>query len=522
MSQHESNEANEETSLLAHNHSSAQYASISGLKDKTTLLIDQIPSTGCGSTDDSLAERATTEQQQLHEAASAVIWTVFPVLLAGVSLSNIVSSVVLATNQHIASEFNALSSAAWLLTTYTLAQSASQPLYGKLSDIFGRRNCLVFCWTVFGLGCLLSGLGTQYWHVILGRAVSGVGSAGKIALTSVVVADIVPLRKVASYRAYVNLMATTARSLGGPVGGWLAGSVGWRWPFVVQFPIAILGLMLVLWKLPEPGTKAASPSGSEGEKVSGFARVDFAGAASLVATIVSGMLALDLGMKGHPLYISISMSVIFLLFLGLFVLVEKQHAKEPILPLGLICRRDVLAAYLVIALQSAGQFGLLYSIPIYFQVAMQESVSRASTRIVPVVAGNALGTVLAGRLISKFKRYKGLIALANCTGLTGFTLLLLRWHGNTNAVEALYVLLPGIGMGIIQSASFIHLAASVEHDEIAVAGTSWFLAQNIGVLVGASLSTALTSGVLKRSLQAALAGEDDAAQVCLHLFFFEV
>jgi predicted MFS family arabinose efflux permease len=308
-------------------------------------------------------------------------------------------------------------------------------------------------------------------------------------------------------------MATMARSMGGPIGGWLAGTIGWRWPFIVQFPVAVLGLILVLWKLPEP---SPSPPSNEGEKESAFSRIDFAGSASLVATIVVGMLALDLATKGCPIYIGTIMGFAFLLLLCVFYLVEKKHAKEPILPLDLVGRRDVLSAYLNIALQAAGQFGLLYSIPIYFQVAMQESVARASTRIIPVVVGNALGTVVAGRLITKSKRYKALMAFANCVGFAGFALLLLRWHGNTHPTEAFYVVLPGVGMGIIQSASFMHLAANVEHHEIAIAGTSWFLAQNVGVLVGASLDTALINAVVRKSLETALNGNPESAQVCLH------
>lgn len=496
------------------------YATITDPRKQKLLVVDDIVSTSSSSDELESSTTDSTQNQQQHEeedaAVSAVIWTVFPILLAGIALSNIISSIVLATNQHIASSFDSLSSSAWLLTTYTLAQSASQPLYGKLSDIFGRRACLVFCWTVFGTGCLLSGLGTRYWHVILGRAVSGVGSAGKIALTSVIVADIVPLRNVATYRSYVNLMATVARSMGGPIGGWLAGTVGWRWPFIVQFPIAILGLILVLLKLPEPSAKVDAPPVAEEEKPSGFARVDLMGAGSLVATIIVGMLALDLATKDYPPYIPMIMGIFFILFFCLFIVVEKSYAEEPILPLSLIGRRDVLSAYLVIALQAAAQFGLLYSIPIYFQVAMSESVSRASTRIVPVVVGNALGTVLAGRLISKSKRYKRLMAFANCIGFVGFTLLLLRWHGSTGSIEALYVLLPGVGMGIVQATSFMHLAASVDHDEIAIAGSAWFLAQNVGVLVGASLSTALINSMLRQSLERDLEGEADAAKVCSH------
>ncbi|KAL6415686.1 putative major facilitator superfamily transporter [Ilyonectria robusta] len=394
--------------------------------------------------------------------------------------------------------------------------------YGKVSDIYGRRKCLVFCWTVFGLGCLLvyvpkllvltmtltkdRGVGQTYWQIILGRAISGIGSAGKIALTSIVVADLVPLRHVAQYRAYVNLTATTARSIGGPIGGWLSGSVGWRWCFLVQFPVALIGLGLVLWKLPEPRQFQSQQLEEDGKKISNLSRIDFTGAITLVGTILTGLISLDMATKGASVLITSSLGAVFITFLVLFVLTEKHYADEPILPLDLVSKRDVLTSYLIVGFQSAGQFGLLYTIPIYFQVVGRESISSTGTRIVPVVIGNAVGTVSSGKLITKFKKYKHLTIFGNLTGLVGFLLVLLSWRGNTNWFQALFVSLPGVGMGIIQSSTFIHLAASLDHSQIAIAGTTWFLAQNIGVLVGASLSTTVINDALQSSLQTSLSG----------------
>ncbi|KAL2678794.1 hypothetical protein Neosp_009545 [[Neocosmospora] mangrovei] len=350
-------------------------------------------------------------------AASSITLVVFPILLAGIFLSNVVSSVVIATNQRIASEFNALSSAAWLLTIYTLAQSASQPLYGKLSDIYGRKVCLVFCWIVFGIGCLLVAVGQSYWHLLLGRAVSGVGSAGKIALTSIIVADVIPLPKVAQYRGYVNLTATIARSLGGPIGGWLAGSVGWRWPFLIQLPVALAGLALVLWKLPEPKEAVSEEDADSQLTGSKISRVDFAGAATLVATVLTGLLSLDFCTKHDLGLVVYSLVGAFVLSLSLFCAIEKYYAKEPILPLELVFKREVLTSYSIVCFQAAGQFGLLYTIPIYFQVVGRESIASSSSRIVPVVVGNAFGTITSQRLITKTQRYKGLTAFGNIVGL---------------------------------------------------------------------------------------------------------
>ncbi|KAJ4245523.1 hypothetical protein NW762_014032 [Fusarium torreyae] len=434
---------------------------------------------------------------------TAVVWLIFPILLAGIFLSNVVSSIVIATGQRIASEFNALSSAAWLLTVYTLAQASTQPLYGKLSDIYGRRKCLIFCWLVFGLGCLIAASGQSYWQVLAGRALSGIGSAGKIALTSIIVADLIPLHQVAHYRAYINLTATVARMLGGPIGGWLAGSVGWRWPFLAQFPLALLGLGLVLWKLPEPKHDHTQSKGISEPAESQLSRVDFLGAITLICTILTGLLSLDLATREGGSAITISLVTAFGISLVLFYLVETHWAKEPILPLGLVLKRDVLTSYLIICFQAAGQFG----------VVERESISSSSTRIVPVVFGNAAGTILSQRLITRWQRYKALTAFGNIANLTGFSLILLFWHGKVSWFQALFVALPGMGMGIVQSSTFIHLAASLDNSEIAIAGASWFLAQNIGVLIGASFSTASINYALKLSLDNLLDGVEGKEQV---------
>ncbi|KAI8663416.1 MFS domain-containing protein [Fusarium keratoplasticum] len=445
--------------------------------------------------------------------ASSITLVVFPILLAGIFLSNVVSSVVIATNQRIASEFNALSSAAWLLTIYTLAQSASQPLYGKLSDIYGRKVCLVFCWIVFGIGCLLVAVGQSYWHLLLGRAISGIGSAGKIALTSIIVADVIPLPKVAQYRGYVNLTATIARSLGGPIGGWLAGSIGWRWPFLIQLPVALAGLALVLWKLPEPKETTLEDDAEPQPAESKISRVDFAGAAMLVGTVLTGLLSLDFCTK-HGLGVAVYCLVgAFVLSLSLFCTIEKYYAKEPILPLELIFKREVLTSYSIVCFQAAGQFGLLYTIPIYFQVIGRESIASSSSRIVPVVVGNAFGTITSQRLITKTQRYKGLTAFGNIVGLVGFSLIYLRWRGGTRWFDALLVALPGTGMGVIQSTTFVHLAASLDRSEIAIAGASWFLAQNIGVLMGASISTATINYALRHGLETLLRGVESRDEI---------
>jgi nitrate/nitrite transporter NarK len=150
------------------------------------------------------------------------------VLLIGVFVSQADTSLVLATYGKISSEFNDLESGSWLLSAAMLAMCVTQPLYGKLSDIYGRKRCLQAAYVLFAAGTAGCGLGRSMGQLIAARAVQGAGGAGMVCMVSILLTDLVPLHEVAVYRSYVNIVQTIGRSCGGAVGGFLAGSIGWR------------------------------------------------------------------------------------------------------------------------------------------------------------------------------------------------------------------------------------------------------------------------------------------------------
>jgi MFS family permease len=156
-------------------------------------------------------------------------WATLSVLLLGCFIANADSSLVLATYGKVASEFHDLDSGSWLLSSYILAMSAVQPLYGKLSDIYGRKPVLLVAYAMFALGNLGAGLGRSLGEVIAWRAVQGIGGAGMGSLVAIIIVDIVPMHDVASTRSYVNIMQTSGRTCGGVIGGWLTQTLGWRW-----------------------------------------------------------------------------------------------------------------------------------------------------------------------------------------------------------------------------------------------------------------------------------------------------
>ncbi|KAK7424656.1 hypothetical protein QQZ08_008539 [Neonectria magnoliae] len=425
-------------------------------------------------------------------------------LLIGVFASSTDSSLVLATHPIIASEFGDLEDSSWLFISFMLAGAATQSLYGKLSDIYGRKPILMFCYGLFAVGCgLVSGVGQSMWQVILGRMISGSGGAGMMALASVIITDLAPLREVASWQSYLNVIATVGRSLGGPLGGLLADTIGWRWSFLGQAPIFLLAMLLCWILLPDSSSGHVRSEAQLGNRL---ARIDGLGAFLLGSGILALMLPLEIGGQkvswNHPLIFSLIGAGALLIFL--FVRVEAGWAKEPIFPLRLFNQRNVTMSFFILAAQSGAQLGMMYSVPIYFQVTQRVSSTVAGAHLFPAVIGNTVGGIASGFLIQRTGRYKGLIISSAFFSISSYSLMLFRWHGHTGWAESLYVIPGGLGTGIAQSAVFIALQAAIDPADKAPAASALYLTGTIGCVIGLAASSAITQGILRVVVQSKL------------------
>ncbi|KAH7008864.1 major facilitator superfamily domain-containing protein [Ilyonectria destructans] len=437
--------------------------------------------------------------------SNSYIARVVAALLIGVFTSSADASLVMATHPVIASEFGDLADSSWLFISFMLAGAATQSLYGKLSDIYGRKPVLIGCYGLFAIGCALVGAGQSMWQVILGRLISGSGGAGMATLAAVIITDLAPLREVASWQSYLNVIGTVGRSMGGPLGGWLADTIGWRWSFLGQAPIFVVAMFLCWILLPD----STSPNQVEDgvDLRNSLARIDGLGAFLLGSGILALMLPLEIGGQkvpwNHPLVFSLVGAGILLLFF--FVRVESGWAKEPIFPLRLFRRRNVTMSYLIIAAQSGAQLGMMYSVPIYFQVTQRVSSTVAGAHLFPAVIGNTIGGIFSGAVIQRTGRYKGLIISSALLSISSYSLMILRWKGHTGWAESLYIIPGGMGTGIAMSAVFIALQAAIDPVDKAVAASGLYLTGTIGCIVGVTGSSATTQVILRRVVQVKLA-----------------
>ncbi|CAJ0546540.1 Ff.00g011670.m01.CDS01 [Fusarium sp. VM40] len=432
------------------------------------------------------------------------------ILLPAVFVFNANQSIVLATHQSIGSEFDALDWSSWLFTGFSLAGAATQMVFGKLGDVYGYKPVILFSYLGFAVGCLIVAMARSMLTLILGRVLSGSVGAGMTLLVSILISELVPIRESGTWRSYVNIAATTGRGFGGPLGGWLADTLGWRWSFGFQVPMLVVATFVCWRTLPSDLGKRQgqnnvperdSEPDQDPDESGKLSRIDILGASLLALFILLLLLPLEVGGEvswSHPLIPGLVVGAA--VFLVLFVCVEKRCKGEPILDLDLFKQRDVVICLLIIAFQSAAQLGMMFSVPLYFRVTQKVSNTEAGAHSLPSLFGNALGGVFCGYFIKRTGKYKWLIYISTISSSVCYALLLTRWHGNTNWFQSFYILPGGFGLGMTYSALFVATQASADPEHASAAVSTLFLSNAIGVIVGiASISSAIKM-VLRRSL----------------------
>jgi EmrB/QacA subfamily drug resistance transporter len=373
----------------------------------------------------------------------------------------------------------------WVVTVYLLTSTVTGPLYGKLSDQFGRRPMLMIGIGLFLIGSLLSGLSQSMWQLILFRGIQGIGAGALFPISLAVIGDLFSPRERGRYQGLFGGVFAIAMLVGPFLGGILTDNVGWHWIFFVNLPVGFVALA-VIWRL--------LPKVSHPDRV---ISIDYAGAAAFTAAVVPILIGLT--NKQTADWLSPSVGGLILLgiaLLGAFVWIETR-AKDPILHLGLFRNRTFTASVLTTGLISFGFFGGIIFIPLWLQAVLGSSATASGYQILPMMAGLMVGSIGSGQIVSRTGRYKWLVAAAMVVAGIGIALMT-QLHASTD-IGTLWIWLAIMGLGIGPSMAVFTIIVqnAVPFRDMGVATSALTFFRQIGGSVGLAIAgTVFGSSVL--------------------------
>ena len=416
-------------------------------------------------------------------------------LMMGMFLAALDQTVVSTAIRTIADDLNGFSLQAWATTAFLITSTISTPLYGKLSDIYGRKPFFLFAISIFIAGSALCGLSRSMYELAAFRAIQGIGAGGLFSMALAIIGDIVPPRQRARYQGYFLAVFGTSSVLGPVLGGLFAGAnsilgiSGWRWIFYINVPIGLAALVVVNRVLHIPHTRRDH-------------RIDWQGAVALIVGLVPLLIVAEQGrIWGWSSGRSMLCYGLGIVGLVLFYLAERMCKDDALIPLRLFRGRTFTVATMSSVIVGMGMFGAILVLPLYLQIVKGYSPTGAGLATLPLVLGIMAGSVISGQTISRTGRYKIFPIVG--TGLMVVGLYLFSLIGADTPLWKTALIMPIVGLGLGGNMQPIILAIqnAVSPREIGVATSSvTFFRQ-----MGGTLGTAVFLSVLLSTLPGRIA-----------------
>ncbi|KAJ2964217.1 hypothetical protein NQZ79_g823 [Umbelopsis isabellina] len=428
-------------------------------------------------------------------------------LWTGVFLSALDTSIVAVVMSEIGSEFQRSNQVILIATAYLLSYTALQPLYGRISDIFGRKSAYLFAQAAFVIGSVLCGVAPNLEFLIVARIVAGIGGGGLNTMSSVITSDLVTLRERGVYQGYANTAFACGGTLGAPLGGWITERFGWRYCFYINLPICLIATYMTR---PLQNYNLHVEGDGSYHIMEKLKKVDYAGAFSLVTAITCIILATSYGGNAvpwsHPLIIAAFVG--FGSMLCIFILVESCWAKLPVLPMKLMVMRNPALCSLTNFFSMMASTAMVYFSPLFFVAVMGFSSSKAGFWVSARVVGVSLGSLSAGKYMSHYGRFKPYMVMTYfCLSIA--MLGISTWTATTPAyIQIGAMLLDGFSAGGGLTASLVAMLSSVEPEDIATIASISYLFRSTGSVIGVSLVSTVFQSKLKQYLEQSITGPD--------------
>ena len=426
-------------------------------------------------------------------------------LMCGMFLSSLDQTVVGTAIRTIGDDLNGLELQAWVTTAYLIVSTIATPIYGKLSDIFGRRPLYIFAITVFILGSVMSSFSDSMIELAAFRAVQGIGAGGLMSLPLAIMGDILAPRERAKYQGYFLAVFGISSIVGPLIGGLFAGAdqilwiTGWRWVFLVNVPVGIIALLMVIAFLHLPKFHGRST------------RIDWWGATMVVVALVPLLLVAEEGRDWGWLSVAAwSCYIVSAIGIVAFILIERRMGSDAIIPLGLFRSSPFSMSIVLGVLVGFGMFGAMLTIPLYLQIVLGMDPTQSGFATLPMLVGLMIASIVSGQIIAKTGKYRIFPIVGAAFTLIGFVwFMFLRADSDFWTFLAPAMLLIGLGLGQLMQPLVLAAQNAVEPKDMGVATSSSTFFRQIGGTVGVAVMLSVLFSVLPGSIKSSMADEAD-------------
>ena len=413
-------------------------------------------------------------------------------VLLGLLLASLDQTIVGTAMPRIIADLGGFEHYAWVATSYMLTSTAAVPIFGKLSDIYGRKYFFIGGMIFFMVSSALCGASQSMLQLVLFRGLQGIAGGILMTNTFALIADIFPPAERGKWQGVISGTFGLSSIIGPALGGWLTDGPGWRWVFYVNIPVGILAVIVSFIGIPTIAQGQKRP-------------IDWLGAAGIVGTTTPLLLALS---WGGSEYAWNSTEIIGLLTMAavmlIFFLFAETRAEEPIIPLHFFKNRTFAISTSAMALLGAGMFGAIMYLPLFVQGVLGRSAASSGAALTPMMLGMVVASTTSGQIISRSGRYKW----SPMTGLSLLTIgmfLLTRMNQDTtNAVLVRNMVICGVGMGMTMPVFTLAVQNTFPRQVVGTVTAAVQFFRSIGSTIGVAVMGSLLTIQVRNQLQSSV------------------